>query len=323
MQRPGEGIPAFTTLKQPKINDGRVLFDFSPKDKVEEYILKYLMGFFDSSKDTYVVDGKETRDFWTIKPEGKYKTHAENKVLAQKWVDEYLQEENVPEKRPFAEDVIKKLFDNTSYYWLDEPNFKLQTPSEQKPTLITSQLRKVWWDGSLQPTSGNCTQASMNNACQKYITDFETLKKSGSQTTGPEEGIEFSTIKSYLERELGYKVKASEDFPKYVDLTKTRAAVANYTWHRGSTYGRSAHAVAIRDGWMVDSNNQPYTFKGKLEGYLGYGKPILQQVLQIKQRKSVFPDWTGLDSLDDPSGKLQSKYSRAPSFLTRGRDKPY
>lgn len=89
MQRPGEGIPAFTTLDKAEENDGRVMFDITPKDKFEEYILKYMMGFFDSEYGSYSVNGKPVTR-WTFTPEGDYETHAENKVLAQKWVDEYL-----------------------------------------------------------------------------------------------------------------------------------------------------------------------------------------------------------------------------------------
>ena len=159
----------------------------------------------------------------------------------------------------------------------------------------------------------------MNNACQKNITDFETLKKYSGATTGPEGGIRTSTVKSYLEQELGFKVKESVAFPGYVDLTKTRAAVASYAWHPSGVGNNGAHAVAIRDGWMMDSNYQPYPFKGKLEGYLGYGDTKLQRVWQIKTRKNVFPEWTGMGGIDP----VPTKYARAPTFLTNGRDRPY
>lgn len=319
MQRPGEGIPAHNILEEAKPNDGTVLFyHTSPKDDTEKFILKYLMGFFDSSKETYIIDGKE-EDRWSMRPEGKYKHLKKNKTIAQKWVDEYIEENNIPEKRPFAEEMIRNIFDESKYYYEDKPTFKLQTQTTERPTFITSQLAKVWWDDSLQPTAGNCAQASMNNACQKYITDFETLKKHGSQTSGPEEGIRTSTVKSYLEQELGFKVKESEYFPKYVDLTKTKAAFASYSWHPSGVAKTGAHAVAIRDGWMVDSNFQPYPFKGRLEGYLGYGEPKLQKVYQIKTRKNVFPEWTGMGGIDP----VPTKYARAPTFLTKGRDRPY
>lgn len=343
-QFPGEGIPANTDFGIPDKNKGDIYMFPVLKDDIEKFLFKGMIEFVYGEKQEFSTGEGYTLNVGpTQMPKKKFKKYREQ---AKAWaMDRH------PEKKPFIDEVIENVFNRSLYSYEKGPTFKLQ-PEGKRPTVITRQLSKLWFDGELQETSGNCGQASINNAFQKNITSFENVNKhpervlwqrilslypddtdehwqnrqeayeaqlESTRKSGPKTGLTTTIANEFLEN-MGYSTKFTAVEPgTEIDLTKTRAAYLTYTWNPNGTVGASGHAVAVRDGYMMDSNYEPYPFKGKLEGYIGAGIPKLHSVLQIKTRKNTLPSWTGFGGIDP----VPNKYARAPTRFTQGRDKPY